>query len=62
VTVVPYAEFVARRERRVRVMAELRSEARSQTMEGEVLHGQAEERAPAISAPDEVRAAPGDGR
>jgi hypothetical protein len=43
VTVVPYAEFVARRERRLRIMAELSSEARAQTIEGEVRHGQGEE-------------------
>ena len=44
-TVVPYPEFVARRDRRLRMMAELRSEARAQAIEGEVLHVHAEERA-----------------
>jgi hypothetical protein len=44
VTFVPYAEFVARRDRRLRVIAELRSEARAQTIEGEVLEVDAGER------------------
>jgi len=44
VILVPYAEFVARRDRRLRVLAELRAEARAQTIEGEVLEGEAGER------------------
>lgn len=55
--VVPYTEFVARRERRLRIMAELRSEARAQTIEGEVRQVQAEERATATegASPDRSR-------
>jgi len=40
-TLVPYAEFVARRNRRLRIMAELRSQARDRTIEGEVVLAQA---------------------
>jgi hypothetical protein len=57
VIVVPYTEFVARRERRLRIMAELRSEARAQTIEGEVRQVQAEEGATATegASPDRSR-------
>lgn len=37
-TFVPYAEFIARRHRWLRIMAELRSRVSPHTIEGEVLH------------------------
>ncbi len=59
-TFVPYAEFVARRHRRLRISAELRSQASAQTIEGEVLHVHTREAAaddqgesPAVSTPIE---------
>src|SRR5581483_12132239 len=42
-TFVPYAEVVARRHRRLRILMELRSQARAHTIEGEVLHAHTED-------------------
>jgi hypothetical protein len=49
-TVVPYAQFVAHRNRRLRIMEELRSQARDRTIEGEVVYPTAG----GLSAPGEA--------
>ena len=53
-TFVPYADFVARRHRRLRVTAELRSQAAAQTIE----HEEDQRESPAVSTPIDDRRTP----